>query len=301
MTLQKSLAALHGDRRNIAWLDIATTFLILAVLIYILVQRPGPWAYALAFCGIGLMQYRIVIACHEAVHKTLLFPLWLNETVGGAQCALVGVNLLWYRLQHLAHHAAHDIGHDADAYIYEPILRARPGFPRLAIWIFGAAGEFVHKLKQKSIAAPANVKVDARARLHSVGIVIVQAGLFAACTLWLSWWYYFVFWLAPLLTIALFLNRTRVLLEHGFPHEARLKESPLALEPVQAIDVSAGFLARFFIAPYRMNFHFAHHSVPSIPHYRNSDLSLLLKQKKNGTSAIESPSYFQALRRVLWT
>ena len=101
---------------------------ILAGVIYILGRYPGPWSYAFAFIGIGLMQYRIVIACHEAVHKTLLFPLWLNESVGSLQCALVGINLLWYRRQHLEHHAAQVLEHDTDAYIYEPILRARPEF-----------------------------------------------------------------------------------------------------------------------------------------------------------------------------
>lgn len=300
MSLQENLAALHGDRRNIALLDIATTFAIMAGVIYFLIEHPGPWSFALAFCGIGLMQYRIVIACHEAVHKTLLFPLWLNEAAGSVQCALVGVNLHWYRRQHLGHHAAQDIAHDTDAYIYAPILRARPGLHRIAIWIFGTAGEIVQKLQHKSFPVRATAKADGRAWLHSVAIVVVQALLLTICTLYLSWWYYFAFWLLPLLTIAIFMNRTRVLLEHGFPHGPQLEGSVLSMSPVQAIDVSAGYLAGFFIAPYKMNFHFAHHRVPSIPHYRNRDLSRLLLQDGGGVSTVESPSYFQALLQVLW-
>ncbi len=151
MPFQESLAALHGDRRNVAIFDIAVTFTLLAGVIYILVHYPGAWTYAFAFIAIGLMQYRIVIACHEAVHKTLLFPLWLNEVVGSVQCAMVGINLLWYRRQHLGHHAAQDIGHDTDAYIYEPILRARPGFQRLAVWIFGTAGEIIGKTSAEGL------------------------------------------------------------------------------------------------------------------------------------------------------
>ena len=299
MPFQESLAALHRDRRNVAIFDIAATFMLLAGVIAILARYPGPWTYAFAFIAIGLMQYRIVISCHEAVHKTLLFPLWLNELVGSVQCAMVGINLLWYRRQHLGHHAAEDIGHDTDAYIYEPILRARPGFQRLATWIFGTASEVFGKLHQKGFTVTATIEAEGRARLYSFGIVAAQAGLLAGCTIWFSWWYYFVFWLAPLLTIAIFINRTRVLVEHGYGHVPRMEDSELAAAPVKAIDVSANFLERFFIAPFGMNHHSAHHRVPSVPSYRSKDLLRLLEQQGNAMPASQ-PSYLKALRHVLW-
>jgi fatty acid desaturase len=300
MPFQESLAALHRDRRNVAIFDIAATFILLSGVITVLARYPGPWTYAFAFIVIGLMQYRIVIACHEAVHKTLLFPLWLNEVVGSVQCAMVGINLLWYRRQHLGHHAAQDIGHDTDAYIYEPILRARPGFQRLAIWIFGTAGEIIGKLHQKGFTVSATIEAEGRARIYSLAIVAAQAVLLAACTLWLSWWYYFVFWLAPLLTIAIFINRTRVLVEHGYEHVPRRGDSELAAAPVKAIDLSANVLERFVIAPFGMNYHFAHHRVPSVPYYRSRDLLRLLEQNGDVPPSANQPSYLQALRYVLW-
>jgi fatty acid desaturase len=299
MPFQESLAALHRDRRNVAIIDIAATFLLLAAVICLLVLYPGPWTYTFAFIAIGLMQYRIVIACHEAVHKTLLFPLWLNESVGSALCAMVGINLLRYRRQHLAHHAAQDIGHDTDAYIYEPILRARPGLRRLAVWIFGTAAEIIGKLHQKGFTVTATVEAEGIARIYSLAIIAAQAALLTGCTLLFSWWYYFAFWLAPLLTIAVFVNRTRVLVEHGFDHVPRLNELELTAAPVKAIDVSANSIERFFIAPFGMNNHAAHHRVPSVPFYRSYDLLRLLEQQGDGTPA-SSPSYLKALRFVLW-
>jgi fatty acid desaturase len=299
MPFQESLAALHRDRRNVAIFDIAATFALLAGVISILARYPGPWTYAFAFITIGLMQYRIVIACHEAVHKTLLFPLWLNEVVGSMQCAMVGINLLWYRRQHLGHHAAQDIGHDTDAYIYEPILRARPGFQRLATWIFGTAGEIIGKLQQKGFTVTATMEAEGKARIYSLAIVAAQAVLLAGCILWFSWWYYFAFWLAPLLTIAIFLNRTRVLVEHGYEHLPLKGDSELTAVPVKAIDLSANVVERFFIAPFGMNHHFAHHRVPSVPSYRNNDLLRLLEQHGDATP-VSPPSYFKALRYVLW-
>jgi len=300
MPFQESLAALHRDRRNVAIFDIAATFTLLAGVIVILARYPGQWTYAFAFVVIGLMQYRIVMACHEAVHKTLLFPLSLNEAVGSVQCALVGINLLWYRRQHLGHHAAQEIGQDTDAYIYEPILRARPGVHRLAVWIFGTAGEIVGKLHQKGFTVSATIEAEGRARLYSFAIVASQAILLVSCTLWFSWWYYVAFWLAPLLTIAIFMNRTRVLVEHGYEHVPHVANSDLTTAPVKAIDLSANFIERFFIAPYGMNHHFAHHRVPSVPYYRSQDLSRLLEQNEDVSPAEDRPSYSRALRYVLW-
>jgi fatty acid desaturase len=297
---QESVSALHGDRRNVALKDIVATFTIMAGVIYLLARYPGPWSYLLAFVGIGLMQYRIVVACHEAVHKALLYPLWLNESVGSIHCALVGINLLWYRYQHLWHHAARNVGHDPDSYIYEPILRARPGMHRLGRWIFGTGSEVIEKLRQKGFIKIATLESDRKARFYSLAIVAVQAGLLGLCVLWLSWWYYFAFWLGPLLTIAIFMNRTRVLVEHGFAHVQSSSGRELNETPVAAIDLSATALERFFIAPYLINYHFAHHRVPSIPYHRIADFSRLLAQRGESTSSAGSPSYAQALRHILW-
>lgn len=297
----EEVVSLHSDRRNLAVIDIAATFAILAALIAMLVRYPGPWTSAIAFVGIGLMQYRIVIACHEAVHRALLYPLWLNETVGSIHCALVGINLLWYRYQHVAHHAARDVGHDPDAYIYKPILQARPGVPRLAVWIFGTAFEVVEKLRQKGFTVSATLAANAKARFYSFAIVAVQGALFVSCALWLSWWYYLAFWLAPLLTIAIFMNRTRVLVEHGFAHVARPENSTLNVAPVEAVDISAGYIERFLIAPYSMNYHFAHHRMPSIPFHRNADLAQLLEQRGEVVPFLTRPTYARALYHLLWT
>ena len=121
----------------------------------------------------------------------------------------------------MAHHGAQNVSHDTDAYIYEPILRTRPGIRRLAMWIFGTSGEVIEKIRQKGFTVTATIDAKGKARLLSLAIVAAQVLLLLSCALWLSWWYYFAFWLAPLLTIAIFMNRTRVLIEHGYVHVPR--------------------------------------------------------------------------------
>jgi fatty acid desaturase len=95
------------------------------------------------------------------------------------------------------------------------------------------------------------------------------------------------------------MNRTRVLIEHGYAHVPAEEGVDLKAENVKAIDLSAGFLERFFIAPYMFNYHFTHHVAPSLPYYRNPDLARLLEQQGKLTS-VSRPSYVQALRHVLW-
>ena len=299
VNFQENLAKLHSDRRNVAVYDMAITLTIIVGAVYLLARHPGAWSYAIVFVTIGLMQYRMVIACHEAVHKRLLFPYWLNETVGGIHCALIGINLVWYRRQHLGHHAAQDIGHDTDAYIYEPILRTQPGIRRIAVWIFGTAREVIEKVQQKGFTVAATIEAEGKARLLALAIFVAQAILLTACTVWLSWWYYFAFWFLPLGTIAIFMNRTRVLIEHGYPHVPQKEGVNMEAAKVETVDLSAGVLERFFFAPYMFNYHFTHHLAPSLPYYKNPELAQLLKQHGRASS-LARPSYVQALRHVLW-
>jgi fatty acid desaturase len=206
---------------------------------------------------------------------------------------------MWYRRQHLGHHAAQDVAHDTDEYIYAPILRTRPGIRRVAVWIFGTAREVIEKVRQKGFTVAATIEAEGKARLLSYAIVVAQVSLLAACVVWLSWWYYFVFWFLPLGTVAIFMNRTRVLIEHGYAHVPLRKDKDLRAAKVEAIDLSAGFLERFFIAPYMFNYHFTHHVAPSLPYYKNPELARLLEQNGKVKFTMR-PSYVQALRHVLW-
>src|SRR5687768_7282840 len=147
---REALRALHADRRNRAAFPLLATYLLLAGAVAALVLKPGPLTFACVPLAIGVLQYRLVMACHEAVHRTLFFPAWLNEAAGILAGSLVGLHLARYRAQHLAHHEAPALRADPDAYIYEPVLRARPGARRAAVWFFGAVPELFEKFRQKS-------------------------------------------------------------------------------------------------------------------------------------------------------
>src|SRR5881394_1086889 len=132
-------------------LGVLSTFFFVGVGLWALKNNYTWWMGVIVFILVGFMQYRLVLASHEAVHKNLFHPLWANEA-GGLVCAsAVGVSLFNYRKAHLDHHKApQSIQDDIDGYIYRPLLKARPGgrgcffFWRAITWISrpNCAGSF---------------------------------------------------------------------------------------------------------------------------------------------------------------
>ncbi|UUO06177.1 fatty acid desaturase [Blastopirellula sp. J2-11] len=251
---------------------------------------------------IGIMQYRIVMSVHEASHRTLFFPIWINEAVGIFHASLVGITFVRYRQQHQAHHQAKEVDNDPDAYIYEPILRAPAGIRRVAIWLFGMVPEIVEKIRQKGVApATAFASHKSPNRLHSFCVLVMQGGLFVALWFLLGWWAYFALWVAPLLTVALMLNRTRVTIEHGLPQlESIVAGGAYPQVRVDTIDILTNPFDRFVFAPFAFNFHYTHHKIPSIPHYNNTRLSEFFGSSDEGGSHRIRASYPALLVQVLW-
>ena len=130
----KEVIWLKKEKSNNAIGALMVTYAIIAGCFYWMTQSQALHIYITSFILIGLMQYRIVISCHEAVHFSLLHPKWLNEFIGGINCAMVGMNLERYRKQHMTHHWARSLEEDSDGYIYIPILQAKPGVQRLLVW-----------------------------------------------------------------------------------------------------------------------------------------------------------------------
>src|SRR5262245_7470167 len=75
-----------------AW-GVLSTFLFIGAGLWLLKNHFTWWMGVAAFVLIGFMQYRFVLASHEAVHKNLFHPLWLNEAAGLVCASAVGVSL----------------------------------------------------------------------------------------------------------------------------------------------------------------------------------------------------------------
>jgi len=296
------LLDLHGDRRNAAWFGIVITHALWITAVTLATVFPAWWTVVPAFVVVGFMQYRLVMSCHEAVHKTLLFPRWLNELVGLTHCSMVGINFVRYRRQHDEHHRAHRIDHDPDAYIYEPIMRAKSGWRRVGVWLLGTFAEVIEKFRQKGVAREESTQIARTARWHSILVVVTQVALLSVFTITVGWWGYFVFWFGPLLTIAVLINRTRVTIEHGLPHlEQGITAQQVDDADQETIDILTNAIERFLIAPFDFNYHYSHHRIQSVPHYNNQRLSESLDLIESGPSRRVRASYLSLLIRTLWS
>jgi fatty acid desaturase len=261
---------------------------------------------------IGFMQYRFVLAAHEATHKTLFHPVWLNETIGLLVASLVGVSLFTYREAHLKHHKMpQSIQDDIDGYIYRPLLQAPPGWPRLWLLLTGNYRDILTKLRRK-LFGDASVGLDITAKpTPRPGLLkVVKQLLPLACAqvaawavfAWLgNWWAYFVWWFAPIFIIALQTDRARTFLEHGynyfFPGPV---VADLALAPQDTIDVETNAVERYLFAPFGFSSHQAHHAQLTVPFYHLRELAALLERHQPGYHRRVRGSYPVILARMLW-
>ena len=111
---------------------------------------------------------------------------------------------------------------------------------------------------------------------------------------------WFVFWLAPVPTVALFMNRVRIFVEHGIPYAGREQHGkPFEGAPLLTVDLASNPVERFFVAGFWMNYHNAHHHVPSIPHYHVPRLREVLEAEEPGYPGVVESTYAACLVRML--
>jgi len=311
-TLRNQIAALRRRRR---WLPplaaLGSTFAFIGLAVWILAEHLHVWSGFIAFLLIGAMQYRLVLAAHEATHKTLMPQVGMNEAAGLFCASLVGVSLFNYRRAHLEHHKyPQSIQDDIDGYIYRPLITARPGWPRFLLLFTGNYVDIAIKLRRKFFGdgdlegthALVGSKKPATGAvlLQLLPLAGVQLAVFALFTSLVTWWAYPVFWLAPIFIIALQLDRVRTFLEHGYnyffpgPPIGNLGEAPQT-----TIDVDTNFIERYLFAPFGFADHQAHHAQLTVPFYNLPELRQIMEQSQPGYVRRIHSSYFTILSRMI--
>lgn len=307
--LRNQVALLRKDQRNAhAGIHVLATYTLIACNFWVLKAYPNWMTYLFSFFFLGFMQYRLVMSTHEAVHKTLFFPTWLNEFFGVFHSALVGISFFNYRRTHLEHHKnPQSIDEDIDSYIYRPLLETKPGFQRLFLLIFGVLKDIAEKILRKIRGARRNdPSMPAPKNAHSLPvqmlpILICQGGLAAFFTWYTAWWQYPVLWVMPVLLIALSLDRARTFLEHGFQYIfSNQSWESFKQAPQSTIDVDTNPIERFFFAPFGFAYHQAHHTYLTVPFYNLPKLANLLEEKDETYYRRVHGSYLTILARMIW-
>jgi fatty acid desaturase len=246
-----------------------------------------PVAYVAAFLLMGPAHARFVSLGHEAAHRLLFTNKRANDFVGRW---LVGYPSFFpfdlYRRVHFAHHKD-EFGPN------EPDLKLYNGYPitRRSFWrkmrrdAFGSTGWKNLKPLLRGIRISA-------ARPTVLGILAMQVPLIVASVLVGRWWLWPVFWLAPWMTVWRVINRLRAIAEHG--GMTRSKDRRLTTHHVRQ-----GRLARFFMVPFNIGWHLAHHVDIGVPWRNLPALQRELEAAGWVTEAISWPSYptlWRALR-----
>lgn len=223
--------------------------------------RFSPWVLPVAVLLMGRAYAQFASLMHEAAHRLLFTNKRANDIAGRWLLGFpVFTSTDAYRRVHMAHHRD-EFGPD------EPDIPLYIGYP------IGAAS-FRRKLVRDA-TGQTGVKLmralfrnarstDPRSRYTFWKIMLVQAVLVAAAALSGHWWLYPVLWLLPHLTVWRVINRLRSIAEHG-----GMRRSPDKRESTHT--VRQHLPARFFMVPYRIGLHLAHHVDAGVP-FRNLPL-----------------------------
>jgi len=215
----------------------------------------NPVGYVLAFLLVGRADAQFAALMHEAAHRLLFANRRLNDVVGRW---VVGYPIFTstdaYRRVHMAHHR-HEFGPDEpDIPLYAGYPISHASFRRKLVR--DVTGQTAVRLFREQFA-PARWK-DARARRTLLSILLVQAVLLGAAIAAGKWWLYPLLWLLPYMTVWRVINRLRAIAEHG-----GMDESSDRRETTHT--VRQHLLARFWLVPYHIGWHLAHHVDAGIP------------------------------------
>ena len=288
------------------------------------------WLWLIPF--MGWVQYYVVISGHEAVHKTLCPNQQINDFIGVFGQAMVGVNFTAYRLQHMDHHRAPTNETDPDAHIYMGVLERKPGIQRFLWLTLGTFIEIIIKIRQKGVegyGTERSVKPELSKKMRRDSIIVIlmqliimfiawnllrssllyetflesKEGMFWMITLGLQLVLsYAIVWTIPLFCITVFLNRCRIVIEHGLG-KILANEQPKFNGPrIPTAEVVPTTVERWIFAPFNFNYHCSHHAFMTIPHYNLKDLHRYLFEhysndgNKYGLIAVKG-----GYLRALWT
>ena len=285
--------AFRDDLRRIpSWrnaLSVVSVFVQTGLVLWTAV-RWAPLAVVPAFVLMGRAHAQFASLMHEAAHRLLFEDKRANDLVGRW---LLGFPAFTstdaYRRVHMAHHRREFGPDEPDIALYRGYPISRASFRRkLTRDATGRTGIKLMKRLLSAWNAP-----DARGRHTFWKIMSVQAVLVAASVASGHWWLYPVLWLGPYLTVWRVINRLRSVAEHG-----GMQMSSDRRESTHSVRQS--WPARFFLVPFNIGWHLAHHVDSGVPFRHLPRYHEALRQAGYVDDTIEHPSYL-ALWKILST
>lgn len=246
----------------------------------------GPWSWVPVFVLMGRAHAQFASLMHEAAHRLLFRDKSANDLVGRWFVGYPAfTNTDAYRRVHMAHHREEFGPEEPDIALYANYPISPASFRRkLTRDATGRTGARLLRDQLRGISSPVAV-----VRRTLLKILFVQVVLIAASIVLGVWWVYPLFWLAPYLTVWRVINRLRSVAEHG--GLAASKDRRVATH-----SVTQHWLPRFFLVPFNIGYHLAHHVDAGVPFRHLPRFHRMLVDAGYVSPGYEYPTY-----RSLWS
>ena len=275
-------------RRIPSWRNAVTVLWLWGQTLLVLVlavRFSHPVTWVVAFLMMGRAHAQFASLMHEAAHRLLFRHKGANDFVGMWFLGFpVMTSTQAYRRVHMAHHRREFGPDEPDIPLYAnyPISRASMR-RKLVRDATGRTGLRLLRNQMRGLRSP-----DPRVRNTLLKMLGVQVVLVAASVASGHPWLWPLMWVLPHLTVWRVINRMRSIAEHGGMREdddRRFTTHSVAQHP----------LAMFFMVPYKIGFHMAHHVDAGVPFRNLPEYHRLLHEANYLDRGLEYPSY-----RALW-
>ena len=262
---------------------------------------PNIFTFIVAVLIIAGRQLGLAILMHEGAHGLIVNNTKNNNLLSQWICAFpVWSDTYGYRHYHLAHHRHTQTADDPDLSLSKPFPVNKLSFIRKVLRdIFGISGIVQrYELIFKTLLTNDTKKDDGKkisgfqSKNILFGILISNIIIFVSFSAVGQWWYYFAFWLLPLLTFFQLFLRIRNIAEH-----AGVEDNCNDFN--NARTTYANILERTFVAPYYVNYHLEHHLLMFVPCYKLKEAHKLLLKKGHKEEIEIKDGYISLLRSVI--
>lgn len=249
-----------------------------------------PVMWVVTFLLMGRMHAQFLSLMHEAAHRLLFTHKATNDFVGNW---LLGYPVMTstqaYRRVHMAHHKREFGPNEPDIPLYANYPISSASLRRKLIR--DATGQTGWKLlrgQMRGLRSP-----DSRVRHTLIKMLLLQV-LIASVFIATGYaWMYPVMWVLPYLTVWRVINRLRSIAEHGGMREDDDRR-------YTTHSVHQHWFARFYMVPYNIGFHMAHHVDAGVPFRHLPEYHRLLHEANYLDATLEYHSY-SALWKALVT
>lgn len=215
----------------------------------------GWWAWIPAFVLMGRAHAQFAALMHEAAHRLLFSNRRWNDLVGRWLLGYPGlVSVDAYRRVHMAHHRREFGPEEPDIPLYQGYPISPDSLRRKLLR--DATGRTGLRLLRSQFALARWRDQRQRRTLSQmlfVHAILMTASIAAGVPL-----AYPVLWILPFLTLWRVINRLRSIAEHGGLMASTDRR-------VTTHSVQQHLVSRFFMAPYQLGYHLAHHVDAGVP------------------------------------